>query len=110
MRHRIFITLTSVTTCFLSMVRPAMAECPQPNELVTLTEGAVIEGRFADVEPLLNQTELAFGCSAPAHPNTLARMWGAAGVWLSLTQDDAGATDAFAAAWRVDPDLSLIHI
>jgi hypothetical protein len=102
-RHRVLLTLTATAAATHGLTPPAWAGCPEPNSLVTQTEAAVLEGRFADVERLLEETELAFGCSAPAQKSTLARMWGAEGVWLSLTDDEAGAADAFAAAWRVDP-------
>jgi hypothetical protein len=69
---------------------------------VAQIEAAVLDGRFADVEPLLGQTEAAFGCSPPATPPLLARMWGAEGVWLSLTRGPEDAVEAFAAAQRVD--------
>lgn len=70
-----------------------------------LVERAVLEARLEALPELQARVDASLACGRPLGPDLLARLWLAEGASLELRADPAGAEQAFAAAWRADPDL-----
>lgn len=90
----------------LIALSPAWAEdCPDPAAEIAVAEQLVLYADVAGGTAALQQAEAAFGCSAPASPLVLARMWLVEGALLTDTGEPDSAAAAFAAARRLAPGL-----
>lgn len=81
------------------------ADCADPVDEVARAEDLVL---FADLEgtrSALGRVEQALGCSGPAEPLLLGRMWLVEGALYADSGDVTSAAVSFAAAGRVAPGL-----
>lgn len=87
---------------------PAFAtDCASPAEAVARAERAVLYADLAAGKAALGEAEAALGCSPPADPMLLGRMWLIEGGYYTDLGDRLSAGMAFAAARRVAPTLWL---
>lgn len=87
---------------------PAFAtDCASPAEAVARAERAVLYADLAGGKAALGEAEAALGCSPPADPVLLGRMWLIEGGYYTDLGDRLSAGMAFAAARRVAPTLWL---
>jgi hypothetical protein len=77
-------------------------ECLPPVNWIDRAREDLLAGDFPAVEAALANAETSFDC-APATQEDLARFWLYQGALRGLTQDQAGARRAFAAARRMAP-------
>lgn len=82
-------------------------DCASPADAVARAERAVLYADLAGGKAALAEAEAALGCSPPADPLLLGRMWLIEGGYYTDLGDRLSAGMAFAAARRVAPTLWL---
>jgi len=96
--------LLTAVLATMTTAATAAEPCELPTDLALQAEQAVIEGRFTDMEPLVDRFEKSLSCSPPVDPQTLAAFLRAEGAWFHLTGLTKEAQFVFRSAHALAPD------